>query len=310
MNNPEISMEGLAQMMQEMQQRLEQANHQIETHRGELNIAAQKVTQLEQELLEARNNQASTSSTNSGPKKNKPSTFNGKGSIGSWCVQMENYLGGLSQEQGFHVALSYLTGNAHEWWIVYEKTAEGQTVQSWGALRNALIHRFETLNKEKIARDKLARWKQVKDVPTFNDDFNKILLDIPDIGVKDQIDRYSRGLKSYIWKALCTKEYETLADLMRDAERVESAYRRSSMRPNGGTSKSGKSGNGQDGPVPMEIGNVDIKPKNPDQPAQAANFELKKLTKEERERCMRDGLCLRCRQKGHLAKNCPKGRRN
>ena len=307
MNNPGISVEGLAQVVQDMQQKLEQANAQIEAHRGELSIAAQKVSQLEQELLEARNNQAPGSGTNSGPKKNKPSTFSGKGSIGSWCVQMENYLGGLSQEQGFHVALSYLTGNAHEWWIVFEKSAEGQTVQSWGALRHALIHRFETLNKEKIARDKLARWKQVKDVPTFNDDFNKILLDIPDIGVKDQIDRYSHGLKPYIWKALCTKEYETLADLMRDAERLQSAYRRSSVRPNGGTSKSGESGNRHDGPVPMEIGNVDIKQ---DKPAQAANFELKKLSKEERERCMREGLCLRCRQKGHLAKNCPKGRRN
>ena len=35
-----------------------------------------------------------------------------------------------------------------------------------------------------------------------------------------------------------------------------------------------------------------------------------KLTPEERERCMKEGLCLRCRKPAHIAKNCPKGRRN
>ena len=172
-----------------------------------------------------------------------------------------------------------------------------------------MIYRFGTLHKEKIARDKLARWKQVKDVATFNEDFNKILLDIPDIGTKDQIDRYSRGLKPYIWKALCTKEYEKLSDLMRDAERIESAYRRSGGST-GGRIMGNKSGNGNhrtgtNGPEPMDIGNVGVKPV-----AQNANVGLQKLSKEERERCMREGLCLRCRQKGHLARNCPKARRN
>ena len=245
------------------------------------------------------------------PKKNKPSSFNGKGSVSSWCVQMDNYLGDHNNVESMNIALSYLTGMAHEWWIVYSKTDEGATIHSWPGLKQALAHRFETLNKEKIARDKLARWKQVKDVSTFNDDFNKILLDIPDIGMKDQIDRYARGLKSYIWKALCTKEYTKLSDLMRDAERVESAYRgqssSTSMRSSGPKNGSGSRNGNQGSPVPMDIGNVGIK-----QPlaVQSANAELKKLDKEERERCMREGLCLRCRQKGHMARNCPKGRRN
>ena len=34
-------------------------------------------------------------------------------------------------------------------------------------------------------------------------------------------------------------------------------------------------------------------------------IKVAKLTKEERERCMKEGLCLRCRKKGHMAKNCP-----
>ena len=31
---------------------------------------------------------------------------------------------------------------------------------------------------------------------------------------------------------------------------------------------------------------------------------VKKLTPEERDKCMRQGLCLRCRKPGHMAKDC------
>ena len=50
-------------------------------------------------------------------------------------------------------------------------------------------------------------------------------------------------------------------------------------------------------PVPMSIGKIQSE-------------KLQKLTPEERERCMKEGLCLRCRKQGHIAKNCPKGCRN
>jgi len=41
-----------------------------------------------------------------------------------------------------------------------------------------------------------------------------------------------------------------------------------------------------------------------------STIKVSKLTPEERQRCMREGLCLRCREKGHPAKDCPKGQRN
>ena len=34
-------------------------------------------------------------------------------------------------------------------------------------------------------------------------------------------------------------------------------------------------------------------------------IKVAKLSKEEREHCMKKGLCLRCRKKGHVARNCP-----
>ena len=304
MDSPQIDMTSLTQAVQDLQTRLDQANSQIANHQTELSIAAQKVTTLESELHSSRN-LASASSGHVQPKKNRPVSFSGRGSVSSWCAQMDNYLENATGTDALNIALSYLSGNAHEWWIVYHKSTEGSPITNWLQLRLALINRFETLNKEKIARDKLARWKQAKDVSTFNDDFNKIMLDIPDMGPKDQIDWYSRGLKSYIWRAICTKDYTSLSDLMSDAERVEAAYRRSGVRQATEPRRFSNIRNGNGGPVPMEIGNVQVKPPTP-----IRTFEIKKLTKEERDRCIRDGLCLRCRQSGHMARNCPKGRKN
>ncbi len=71
-----------------------------------------------------------------------------------------------------------------------------QNIASWTKLKYALINKSETLNKEKFARDKLAKWKQLKDVATFKDDFQKIILDILNMSIEEQIDRCTFGLKS------------------------------------------------------------------------------------------------------------------
>lgn len=154
------------------------------------------------------------------------------------------------------MAVSYLHGLAHEWWLGYKETEERRQVNTWTLLQYALIRRFETLNKSKIARDKLARWKQIKGVPTYSEDFQRILLDIHTITMEEQLDRYARGLKSYIWKELCTKEYTSLGELMRDAERVEMAHRRfGRVAPKlGNSERPGPSKTSE--PVPMDIGNL------------------------------------------------------
>ena len=66
---------------------------------------------------------------------------------------------------------SYLEGPEHEWWICHSQTPEGQLIQTWTSLKDALSAGVETLNKAKIARERLAEWRQLKDFSTFNDDF-------------------------------------------------------------------------------------------------------------------------------------------
>jgi len=281
----------LATQINELQAQLSQAQAKIAEQEDTINKAATSYLRLSEQLYQVQ--------AVAGPKKNKPDKFSGKSSVKSWVTHMDNYLGESESTKSLHLAASYLSGTAHEWWIGYSST-EGKEVQSWCGLKQALLARFDTLNKEKIARDKLARWRQVKDVATFNDDFQRILLDIPNISTEEQIDRYTRGLKPYIWKELCTKDYIELSDAMKDAERVESAHRRAGKVQGGPNGGGGKNNNGQ--------GRGDGNPRN--DPMDLGNVELRKLTKEERDECMKKGLCLRCRQPGHIAKNCPKAKGN
>lgn len=231
-------------------------------------------------------------------KPNKPTPFKGdpKANVESWLSQMDLYTQGEDADRAFAVAVSYLEGDAHTWFQTYKTTNE---VRTWEELKEALLKRFNPLDKTLAARDKLARWRQVKDVSAFNRDFLQILLDIPDISEAEKLDRYTRGLKSHLWEPLCTKTYETLEQCMTDALKVEAAKRGNNQRIN--TSFRGKpaaigpsgSNGGTSGSVPMDLSATDV---------------IKKLTPEERERCMKEGLCLRCRAKGHMAKDCPKGK--
>lgn len=59
------------------------------------------------------------------PKVNSPPTFFGKGSVTSWCTQVDNYLRDASDKEALTIAMTYFSGAAHEWWIVDSSTPQG-----------------------------------------------------------------------------------------------------------------------------------------------------------------------------------------
>ena len=246
------------------------------------------------------------------PKIQKPRNFCGKGSVTSWTTQMTNYVREEADEDALAIAVSYLDGAAHEWWIVFSQSIEGRSISTWEGMKAALIRRFDTLNKRKIARDKLASLKQVKDVATFNEDFLRVILDIPNISMGEQLDRYTRGLKPYIWREMCTNDYNDIIRAMRDAERIEAAHGRAKYIRNYVAHESLVPNTVQ---LPMlseaDLGRIaEGEESNAPDPMDIGNMKLKKLTPVEREQCRREGRCFRCRQKGHNAINCPIGLQN
>ena len=156
------------------------------------------------------------------------------------------------------IAVSYLGGAAHEWWIA--RCREGTPVQTLSRVLDMLKERFCFINKTELARDKLQKLRQMKDVSTYSEDFLKIILDIPNISKDEQRDWYTRGLKPFIFREMCAKDYETLVEVMKDAERIESGNHRSPLQRDasnwGHANNNSRFRRGLRGPNPMEIGNV------------------------------------------------------
>lgn len=77
---------------------------------------------------------------------------------------MDSYTEHIRDYETFPSVVSYLCGAAQKGWIVCKESDDGGHVKSWKVLKIAPVSYFDTLNNGKIARDKLARWRQVKNV--------------------------------------------------------------------------------------------------------------------------------------------------
>lgn len=165
---------------------------------------------VSQQTLLAENNESykrfeNQTTASDKPKKHKLDKYDGKKACHQLHDSHGNYLDDASDSDSLPLAGSYLTGAAHEWCIDFKKSGDGQLLQTRKDVKNALVSRFDTLSKEKIARDELTRWRQVRDIPTFNNYSQRILLEIPDISEEEQLDHYRGAITSYIWNKHCKK---------------------------------------------------------------------------------------------------------
>ncbi len=88
------------------------------------------------------------------------------------------------------------------------------------------------------------------------------MLDIPTIALGKQLDRHAPGIKTYIWKELCTKEYTSLQELVCDTEKFAMAHRRF----------------GKSAPKFINVRKATRNKSNERAPMDKGNFQLKKLS--------------------------------
>lgn len=155
---------------------------------------------------------------------NKPESYSARSaqSLDSFIGHMDLYISQTLEDFKLHVASSFLNGPAYE---RYKVISQDSSSTSWEQLKQKLYQCFQPMNKVKLARDKLANFKQHSSVGQFNEKFQRIMLDIPLILQDEVIDRYRRGLKRQIAKDLCTRVYNDLNSLMADASSIEASQK-------------------------------------------------------------------------------------
>lgn len=297
--------------------------------------------QIQTQLTQTRNQLATTQAQaqRNLPKPAKPDTFNGRPSANAdaWLFQMETYMAttGVSGDPTrVQFAVAFLRDMASTWWCTVVQHADPP--QEWEAFKTRFLDRFRPVEAARTARVALSSIRQRGSVADYTNAFLRHMQHITDMAEADKVQFYLRGLQLRIWDEVDMKGPTTLEQAMNYAQRAD--LRRASRqqvslssfrppydsRPTWTVPRAAESHSS----VPMELGYTSSA-NEPDEPSdscgeqdgtvqgsQLSAFSSRpssrpaprtppKLSPEERERCMRDRLCFRCRRPGHVSARCP-----
>ena len=235
-----------------------------------------------------------------------PDVFNGKKNekIGRWLFQVEQYLRAaneLRHDRMVAYAASLLRKDASTWWEDvcknYGRYGVDESQFTWQQFKELITTEFAETNEEMKAREKLGALEQRGSVADYKVHFKTLAFAIPSLSEHDKKVQFYSGLKKEIKLQIATNtngnpmSYD-LKQLMDTAEILDDIFFEAKKKSGGNSTYGGKksagSGSGS-GPTPMELGSVE---------------KIPKLTDQERDRCKREGLCLACREKGHVAADC------
>jgi Retrotransposon gag protein/Zinc knuckle len=231
----------------------------------------------------------------------KPEFFVGTGKgpdVDRWLFQMEEYLTltQANEETWVNLAASYLRGTAADWWMSRAQSAARRP--DWTEFRQEIRLQFLPLNTVKAARDKIASLQQITSVQDYVNRFRPLAMKIPNFSEEEKVDRFVRGLKPHIRTKIELEQTDhdfTFDQLVVKAQRIDAILFRN--RDWNSTRKfvpidSSRQERSSEGPTPMELGSITKSPS--------------KLDEETRAKLRMQGVCYYCKEKGHIAVNCPK----
>jgi Ty3 transposon capsid-like protein/Zinc knuckle len=213
-----------------------------------------------------------------------PSRYDGKRDpdvIRSWLQEMDNYatFHGLTNGQRLAIVPFYLTGPAARWWV----EAKDDMPLGWGGVEDAFKKTFLPKNHIQRLRNQLSQLKQTGSVAAYSSLFRQLILSLPKFDPDWVLHMYIQGLKDMTRLEVEQKEPATLADAEAIALRVDDI--RFAPKANKPTTPGQRNGNR------TNLTSIDTP-------------RLAKLTDAERQRLRASGSCFKCRQRGHLAKDC------
>jgi Retrotransposon gag protein/Zinc knuckle len=301
----------------------------------------QRIIALEHELAELRAQQQNISATapmhgehhqaRASLRLKDPDLFYGrtKDDVDRWLFQIEQYLRAAGEnDDAYRVAYaaSLLRGRALAWWekMVKQNASTGidESNCSWKQFVEGLKFTFTSPNKSQRARDRLDVLTQRTSAADYANRFDALVYEIEDMGDAEILNAFWRGLKSDI-KTFITlgkrpDNYEALVARAIEVDELLFGNRsRFPIQMSGYGMQQPMNANRIQGPVPMQLGTLvnvgrhaasSLKGGPQPQAPIHREYKLQKLTPEEKERMTKEGRCFRCREKGHLSKDCPKGK--
>ena len=301
-------------------QQLRQENEQLQLH---INRQGQDI----QELSHRRNNSL---------KPQKPDCFNGDRTedVEGFLSTLKRFLrlSGVPDALWVDYTASFLRKQADKWYRIQLQTrgVNSPFARQFGVFEREFVHQFKPVNSLTMARDRLAKLKQMGSVTAYTHKFLELKLEAVDMDEAESKDRYIRGLKPHVFRKVRMENPvgRTLNDVIMIAQQYDEAVYNSRLAI-GGTQRAsfGKDDMELDAidevdefdEAPMESEFTDeesssslaaLKYRAPRkfQHRKQSRNPVRKAAKnlmDERSRCMNEGLCFNCKKTGHRIANCP-----
>lgn len=197
-----------------------------------------------------------------------------------------------------YVVLS-LTSDARSWW-----RTSGLTLDTpWSEFRDAFIVRFTPPDSSNKAREALRTLKQArKSVAAYTNEFRRHLRLTPSMDKGDALYSYLTGLEPETSKHVRLRQPANL-----DAAVMEATIVHSILFPDGVPQvRTTPTPQPASDPMAMEIDNLRMELNALRRQVHHQPSTLPRLTDADRARLMQSGACFRCREEGHMARECPK----
>lgn len=256
-----------------------------------------RIEQLTNELLRLKLDIAeSTSNSNSSLPKNLrlPNFESYSGhkyeDLEAWIFQIEEYFSLLKiqdEELRIQIAGTALRKDARIWYRS-ARISEGDKIRSWEEFKIQIKNQFCPINPIKLARDKISELRQTTSVRDYTCQFRQLCTIISSMSEDEKLDRYIRGLKLRTRKEVEIREPSTFLEAVRIAEKMDICLDRV-YQPSSRLFQQTRFYH-QNGTTPMEINT--LQKKGP-------------ISKEEKERRMKNNLCMYCGSSNHMRDKCP-----
>jgi hypothetical protein len=266
----------------------------------------------------------------------KPDTFDGRTqkSIDQWLFEIEQYfiITRAPSSDWVTIAAAFLRGSAATWWrSAYQKAQVSNIIITWESFKAALIQRFRPIEASKTARTALDALRQTRSVSEYCDTFLRYVQLIDNITDAEQIHRFISGLKPSIAREVDMFDPKTLENAMSVASRADlrsklygnnnnstntNQYRSFNNAPRSMNQERRTFGGGVSSGVPMELGkiedNKEVELGESTEINALSSYGNRSntgnrnngLSREEYDRLSKERRCFRCRQVGHMARNC------
>jgi len=239
-------------------------------------------------------------------------------------------------ESRIEYAALHLKDGALEWW----QSIDQSEIKTWDEFVACLQRRYQPRLAADAARVRIAALKQRGTVSKLCSEMQQLLVYVPTMHLDDRLFFFKQALDAPIAAKVAEQHPESLEEAMEAAVQAEMYLGRSNSNGNQYGRSFFKPRSGGQGPAtgggssaPMELSNInqaaadssssDAQPPTQEQllalwaEAQGKDHALNAvfsrggakvpgISKEDYERCRRENRCLRCKQPGHVARDCNK----